>query len=133
MATNGNSTALVERLIDAGTVTSRSSASPDDFSKAVRDIGYQSVFDIIRESKDAFARKLEGAWVGSDRELADTVYDNALCCAAQASLVYRHQRLSRGRAPRGSRTGLRSLVDVGPGYETQVQGELGQFCRHGGP
>ncbi|WP_448096751.1 Tc toxin subunit A-related protein [Luteibacter yeojuensis] len=123
---------LVYTLIDASAIESSSSAKVEDFPKAMRGLGYESVFDIIRDQRDVFARKLVVAWAGADARLASKAYDHAVCLAAQASLVYRQRRLSKGSIPTvGRRTGLRSLTDVGPGYAKQFKEDWGNFCRAG--
>lgn len=127
-----SSSPLVERLVTSDQVERFASGTQEDFAGAMRALGFASVFDIIREPRESFARKLRSAWPESSQTLAFQAYDNALCYAAQASLVYRRQRLSSGEMPTsGERSGIRSLVDVGPSYPKLFKENWDTFCRSG--
>jgi hypothetical protein len=99
------------------------------FADAMPRLGYSSVFDIIRQPKQAFARQLRSL-SDADGEMA---YDNALCYATQIARSYREEQVSSGRSlPQiAPQTGVRALVDVGPSYPNLFKENWDQFCKVG--
>lgn len=99
------------------------------FADAMPQLGYSSVFDIIRQPKQAFARQLRSL-SDADGEMA---YDNALCYATQIARSYREEQVSSGRSlPQiAPQTGVRALVDVGPSYPNLFKENWDQFCKVG--
>ncbi|NWB89620.1 Tc toxin subunit A [Pseudomonas agarici] len=99
-----------------------------DFATAMERLDIQSVFDIVRQPKALFSRKLASL---SDVD-GELVYDNALSYAVQIGREYREQQLSDGRAQHLSRrTGIRSLVDIGPSYSNLFKENWDEFCKVG--
>jgi hypothetical protein len=99
-----------------------------DFVSAMQTLGYSSVFDILRGSKKSFVREMRNL-SDADAELA---YDNARCYATQIVRLYRNELISSGRKPaQTARTGVRSLVDVGPSFPNLFQENWDQFCKVG--
>ncbi|MBD8612781.1 hypothetical protein IFT69_03535 [Pseudomonas putida] len=99
------------------------------FADAMPRLGYSSVFDIIRQPKQAFARQVRSL-SDADGEMA---YDNALCYATQIARSYREEQVSSGRSlPQiAPQTGVRALVDVGPSYPNLFKENWDQFCKVG--
>lgn len=125
---------LIAKLLsdpDAGGVkkTKRTPKSAKvSFVEAMGELGYTSVFDIVRESKSTFVTRL-AARTDADGDLA---YDNAQCYAAQIARSWReHQVSSDRRQIATARTGIRSLVDVGPSFPNLFKENWDQFCKVG--
>ncbi|AIS16762.1 hypothetical protein LT40_04760 [Pseudomonas rhizosphaerae] len=99
------------------------------FADAMPRLGYSSVFDIIRQPKQAFVRQVRSL-SDADGEMA---YDNALCYATQIARSYREEQVSSGRSlPQiAPQTGVRALVDVGPSYPNLFKENWDQFCKVG--
>jgi hypothetical protein len=99
------------------------------FAQAMPEMGMASVFDIIREPKQAFAARLRTL---SDAD-GDMAYDNALCYATQIARSYREELVSSGRdvTAIGERSGVRALVDIGPSYPNLFKENWDQFCKVG--
>lgn len=99
-----------------------------DFATAMQTLGYRSVFDILRSSKKSFVRQIR-ALSDTNAELA---YDNAQCYATQIVRLYRNELISSGRQPRlTARTGVRSLVEIGPSYPNLFKENWDEFCKVG--
>lgn len=125
---------LITKLLsdpDAGGVkkTKRTPKSAKvSFVEAMDELGYTSVFDIVRESKNTFVTRL-AARTNVDGDLA---YDNAQCYAAQIARSWREHQVSSGRTQVATaRTGIRSLVDVGPSFPNLFKENWDQFCKVG--
>jgi hypothetical protein len=99
------------------------------FADAMPRLGYGSVFDIIRQPKQAFARQVRSL-SNADGEMA---YDNAMCYATQIARSYREEQVSSGRSlPQiAPQTGVRALVDIGPSYPNLFKENWDQFCKVG--
>jgi hypothetical protein len=98
------------------------------FADAMAQMGHTSVFDIIRGSKPAFIKSLA---VLSDAD-GDQAYENALCYASQIAQSWRREQVSSGRKQvLTQRTGIRSLVDIGPSYPNLFKENWDQFCKVG--
>lgn len=98
------------------------------FTRALEQMGYSSVFDILRSPKTAFVRKL-GQLSDANAELA---YENARCYATQIARIYRNELISSGKQPLVSRrTGIRSLVDIGPSFPNLFKENWEAFCKVG--
>lgn len=125
---------LISKLLsdpDAGGVkkTRRTPKSAKvSFAAAMDELGYTSVFDIVRESKSRFVARLAER-TDADGDLA---YDNAQCYAAQIARSWREHQVSSGRKQSvTARTGVRSLVDVGPSFPNLFKENWDQFCKVG--
>ncbi|SER47292.1 virulence plasmid A protein [Pseudomonas sp. NFACC02] len=125
---------LISKLLsdpDAGGVkkTRRTPKSAKvSFAAAMGELGYTSVFDIVRESKSSFVSRLAER-TDADGDLA---YDNAQCYAAQIARSWREHQVSSGRKQFATaRTGVRSLVDVGPSFPNLFKENWDQFCKVG--
>jgi hypothetical protein len=98
------------------------------FSSALETLNIRSVFDIVRRSKTAFVRELSPI---SDADAA-LAYENARCYATQIVRLYRNQLLSSGRTQQLTRrTGVRSLVDIGPSFPNLFTENWDLFCKVG--
>lgn len=98
------------------------------FVSALQEMGITSVFDIVRRSKPAFVREL-ARLSDANGELA---YENARCYATQIVRLYRNQLVSSGRTQTVSRrTGVRSLVDIGPSFPNLFKENWDLFCKVG--
>ena len=119
---------LFENLVPA-TPQTRTDTGKLTFADAMPRMGMTSVFDIIREPKQAFATRLRTL---SDAN-GDLAYDNALCYATQIARSYREEQVSSGRSlPEITpQTGVRALVDIGPSYPNLFQENWDQFCKVG--
>ena len=119
---------LFENLVPA-TPQTRTDTGKLTFADAMPRMGMTSVFDIIREPKQAFATRLR-TLSDADGEMA---YDNALCYATQIARSYREEQVSSGRSlPEITpQTGVRALVDIGPSYPNLFQENWDQFCKVG--
>ena len=105
---------LFENLVPA-TPQTRADTGKLTFADAMPRMGMSSVFDIIREPKQAFATRLR-TLSDADGEMA---YDNALCYASQIARSFREEQVSSGRDIASSqRSGVRALVDIGPATPT---------------
>lgn len=99
-----------------------------DFVSAMQTLGYASVFDILRSSKKSFVREVRSL---SDAN-AELAYENAQCYATQIVRFYRNELISSGRKPAlTARTGVRSLVEIGPSFPNLFQENWDEFCRVG--
>ena len=119
---------LFENLVPA-TPQTRTDTGKLTFADAMPRMGMTSVFDIIREPKQAFATRLR-TLSDADGEMA---YDNALCYATQIARSYREEQVSSGRSlPEITpQNGVRALVDIGPSYPNLFQENWDQFCKVG--
>lgn len=99
-----------------------------NFVDALQQMGVHSVFDIVRRSKSAFVREL---YQLSDAD-GERAYENARCYATQIVRLYRNQLISSGRMQNATRrTGIRSLVDIGPSFPNLFKENWDQFCKVG--
>lgn len=119
---------LFENLVPA-TAQTRIDTGKLTFADAMPRMGMSSVFDIIREPKQAFATRLR-TLSDADGEMA---YDNALCYASQIARSFREDQVSSGRdiATSSQRSGVRALVDIGPSYPNLFQENWDEFCKVG--
>jgi hypothetical protein len=118
---------LFENLVPA-TPQTRIDTGKLTFADAMPRMGMSSVFDIIREPKQAFATRLR-TLSDADGEMA---YDNALCYASQIARSFREEQVSSGRDIASSqRSGVRALVDIGPSYPNLFQENWDEFCKVG--
>lgn len=98
------------------------------FTDALQTMGIDSVFDILRRAKPAFVRELSSL---SDAD-GDLAYENARCYATQIVRLYRNQLISSGRKQvLTRRTGIRSLVDIGPSFPNLFEENWDTFCKVG--
>ncbi|WP_240998316.1 Tc toxin subunit A, partial [Pseudomonas viridiflava] len=59
-------------------------------------------------------------------------YENARCYATQIVRLYRNQLVSSGRSQQlTKRTGVRSLVDIGPSFPNLFEENWDLFCKVG--
>ena len=128
MTTPENSTnPLFDNLVPA-TPATRSSTRLS-FADAMPRMGMRSVFDIIRQPKQAFTRQLR-TLSDADGEMA---YENAMCYATQIARSFRDDVVSSGRsiAQTSQRSGVRALVDIGPSYPNLFRENWDEFCKVG--
>ncbi|WP_296252971.1 Tc toxin subunit A [Pseudomonas sp. UBA4194] len=128
MTTLENSTnPLFDNLVPA-TPATRSSTRLS-FADAMPRMGMRSVFDIIRQPKQAFTRQLR-TLSDADGEMA---YENAMCYATQIARSFRDDVVSSGRsiAQTSQRSGVRALVDIGPSYPNLFRENWDEFCKVG--
>lgn len=98
------------------------------FVEAMSAMDISSVFDIVRRAKPAFVRELRQY---SDAN-GDLAYENACCYATQIVRLYRNQLVSSGRMQSLTRrTGVRSLVDIGPSFPNLFKENWDLFCKVG--
>lgn len=99
-----------------------------NFVDAMQLMAISSVFDILRRSKPAFVRELSRL---SDAN-GDLAYENARCYATQIVRLYRNQLVSSGRTQTLTRrTGVRSLMDIGPSFPNLFKENWDLFCKVG--
>jgi hypothetical protein len=99
-----------------------------DFPTAMQQMGFTSVFDIVRLSKAAFARQLA---LYSDAN-ADVAYDNALKYAALIARLYREYQTSSGTLQQlAQRSGIRALVPLGATYQRMFNENWDEFAKVG--
>ncbi len=99
-----------------------------DFETAMQNMGFTSVFDIVRLPKPAFARQLAEH---SDAN-ADQAYDNAMAYAALIARLYREYKTSSGTFQQlAQRSGVRSLVSSGPTFTKEFKENWDEFCKVG--
>lgn len=119
---------LLANLAKAETVTAERTDGKVSFIDAMQQMAISSVFDILRRSKPDFVRELY-TLSAADGELA---YENARCYATQIVRLYRNQLISSGRTQTLTRrTGIRSLVDIGPSFPTLFKENWDLFCKVG--
>ncbi|WP_235669404.1 Tc toxin subunit A, partial [Pseudomonas savastanoi] len=98
------------------------------FTDALATLNIQSVFDIVRRSKSAFVRDISRI---SDANAA-LAYENARCYATQIVRLYRNQLVSSGRTQKLTRrSGVRSLVEIGPSFPNLFKEKWDLFCKVG--
>lgn len=118
-------------LLNLVNETSTELATPDhdtlNFAAAMEQMGIESVFDIIRQSKSTFTQRLAEI-SHADGERA---YDNAMCYAVQIGRAYREHVISSGKQTRTPESGIRSLVDAGPSYANLFKENWDDFCKVG--
>lgn len=122
---DGENNSLVHSFVEADGRPKKGHVS---FKTAMQKMGFTSVFDIIRLSRAEFAEQLARL---SDAD-ADLAYDNAMGYARQIARLYREHQISSGAPQRlGQRTGVRALLDIGPGYQKLFQENWDEFCKVG--
>lgn len=98
------------------------------FTDALATLNIQSVFDIVRRSKSAFVRDISRI---SDANAA-LAYENARCYATQIVRLYRNQLVSSGRTQKLTRrSGVRSLLEIGPSFPNLFKENWDLFCKVG--
>ncbi|MBN6713139.1 Tc toxin subunit A [Pseudomonas capsici] len=119
---------LLQNLAKAETSSSERTDDKVAFVSAMEKMGISSVFDIVRRAKPAFVRELLQY---SDAN-GDLAYENARCYATQIVRLYRNQLVSSGRTQTlTQRTGVRSLVDIGPSFPNLFKENWDLFCKVG--
>lgn len=119
---------LLRNLARSGNDTHEHGDDTLSFINAMEKLNIHSVFDIVRRSKGAFVHELSRI---SDADAA-LAYENARCYATQIVRLYRNQLLSSGRNQQLTRrTGVRSLVDIGPGFPNLFKENWDLFCKVG--
>lgn len=99
-----------------------------NFASAMEQMGITSVFDIIRQSKSTFTRRLSEL----NDDDGEAAYDNAMCYAVQIGRAYREHVISSGKTPNAvQQSGIRSLVEVGPSYANLFKENWEDFCKVG--
>ncbi|TVT84561.1 Tc toxin subunit A [Pseudomonas sp. H3(2019)] len=116
---------LLHRLVD-------SPGSQDgihaDFKTAMQRMGLESVFDIVRMTKEQFTRELARH---SDAD-AQQAYDNAVSYARQISRLYQEHQVSSGDAKRRVRRSPGSDSTTEPAtYQALFNENWEQFCKDG--
>lgn len=125
---NENNTLLHNLVDNAGASTQSLADGKVNFASAMELMGITSVFDIIRQSKTTFSKRL--AELNDDD--GDTAYDNAMCYAVQIGRAYREHVISSGKKPTSlQQSGIRSLVEVGPSYANLFKENWADFCKVG--
>lgn len=123
-----SSFSLIGNLVKAPLPDQSLAKGKVDFKSAMQSLGYSSVFDILRSSKKSFVRQIATL---SDAN-AELAYDNARCYATQIVRLYRNELISSGRKPAlTARTGVRSLVEIGPSFPNLFKENWDQFCKVG--
>jgi Salmonella virulence plasmid 28.1kDa A protein len=123
MAVENNS--LMNALVETGSSPKKGRV---DFETAMQEMGLTSVFDIVRLPKPAFARQLARF---SDAN-ADLAYDNAMGYAALIARLYREYKTSSGTYQQlAERSGVRSLVPLGPTFPNLFKENWDEFCKVG--
>jgi len=119
---------LLANLSKVETADAARSDGKVSFVDAMQQMAISSVFDIIRRSKPAFMRELM-TLSDANGELA---YENARCYATQIVRLYRNQLVSSGRTQTLTRrTGVRSLVEIGPSFPNLFKENWDLFCKVG--
>lgn len=119
---------LLSNLAKAEPPDAQRSEGKVAFVDAMQAMGITSVFDILRRSKTAFVREL---YPLSDAN-GELAYENARCYATQIVRLYRNQLVSSGRTQSLTRrTGVRSLVDIGPSFPNLFKENWDLFCKVG--
>lgn len=119
---------LLANLSKAETADTTRTDGKLSFVNAMQQMAISSVFDIIRRSKPAFVRELL-TLSDADGALA---YENARCYAMQIVRLYRNQLVSSGRTQTLTRrTGVRSLVDIGPSFPNLFKENWDLLCKVG--
>ncbi len=119
---------LLLNLVSAANAKNKKARGTVNFITAMRQLGIESVFDIIGQSKPQFMERL-GEICDADGALA---YDNAMCYAVQIGRLYREHRLSSGKDQHlTQRTGIRALTDIGPSYPNLFKENWDEFCSVG--
>ena len=102
--------------------------SRSDFATAMQQMGFSSVFDIVRLPKSAFARQL-ARYSDANAVLA---YDNAMGYAALIARLYREHKTSNGQFQQlAQRSGVRALVPLGPTFPNLFKENWDEFCKVG--
>lgn len=98
------------------------------FKVALQQLNFTSVFDVIREPKAVFVRKI-GQFSDAN---AGQAYDNAMSYAVQIGRLFREYQTSTGK-PGGwsGRTGIRSLVSLGATWQNLFKEQWDNFCSVG--
>ncbi|MGZ9740512.1 Tc toxin subunit A [Pseudomonas sp. GNP012] len=98
------------------------------FKAAMLEMGFTSVFDIVRLNKSDFARQL-AVLCDVDAGLA---YDNAMGYASLLARLYREYKTSSGKFQvLAERSGVRSLTQLGPTFPNLFKENWDEFCKVG--
>ncbi|PHN17634.1 Tc toxin subunit A [Pseudomonas sp. ICMP 561] len=117
---------LLATISKAETSSATNNEGRLSFVDAMQQMAIGSVFDILRRPKPAFVRELM-KFSDANGELA---YENARCYATQIVRLYRNQLVSSGRAQTLTRrTGVRSLVEIGPSFPNLFKENWDLFCK----
>lgn len=100
----------------------------NSFASAMQNMGFTSVFDIVRMPRSEFAQQLRAF---SDAS-ADLAYDNAMGYAALIARLYREHKTSSGNVQHlAQRSGVRSLTQLGPTFANLFKENWDEFCKVG--
>jgi hypothetical protein len=99
------------------------------FVAALARLGIQSIFDIVRMSRDEFVAQLQKELGEGD---AGQAYDNAMGYAAQLDMIHREQRMSSPDVParkaRGATDNKNTDAPDQPTYPLLFKEDWGTFC-----
>jgi len=116
---------LLHRLIDSPGNEDETKA---DFKTAMQRMGFESVFDIVRMTKEEFILELARHTDAN----AEQAYGNALSYARQISRLYQEHQLSSGDASRRVRRSVGTESTSGPAtYQALFNENWEQFCKDG--
>lgn len=116
---------LINALIATDSSTKKDQNS---FASAMQNMGFTSVFDIVRMPRYEFAQQLRAF---SDAS-ADLAYDNAMGYAALIARLYREHKTSSGNVQHlAQRSGVRSLTQLGPTFANLFKENWDEFCKVG--
>ncbi|ALI00597.1 toxin [Pseudomonas sp. FW306-02-F02-AA] len=116
---------LLHRLIDSPGNEDETKA---DFKTAMQRMGFESVFDIVRMTKEEFTLELARHTDAN----AEQAYGNALSYARQISRLYQEHQLSSGDASRRVRRSVGTESTSGPAtYQALFNENWEQFCKDG--
>jgi hypothetical protein len=118
-------TQLINALVNTNLAPNKGKLT---FKAAMLEMGFTSVFDIVRLNKSDFARQLAGL-CDVDAELA---YDNAMGYASLLARLYREYKTSSGKFQvLAERNGVRSLTQLGPTFPNLFKENWDEFCKVG--
>lgn len=116
---------LLHRLIDSPGNEDETKA---DFKTAMQRMGFESVFDIVRLTKEEFTLELARHTDAN----AEQAYGNALSYARQISRLYQEHQLSSGDASRRVRRSAGTESTSAPAtYQALFNENWEQFCKDG--
>ncbi|HCZ4708966.1 TPA: virulence protein SpvA, partial [Salmonella enterica subsp. enterica serovar Saintpaul str. CFSAN004144] len=94
--------------------------------------GYQSVFDIVRQSRSQFIKKHRPAWGSKSAK----VYDHALGYANQLTRLFRTSKVAQAMQKQKTRNtsgNLQGLQKNGPTWQSLFQDNWGSYCLNSAP
>jgi Salmonella virulence plasmid 28.1kDa A protein len=116
---------LLHRLVDS---PGSQDGTRTDFKTAMQRMGLESVFDIVRMSKEQFTQAL-AEHCDADAQQA---YANAVSYARQIGRLYQEHQLSSGDAKRRTRRSLGSdSTSASATYQALFNENWDQFCKDG--